>query len=121
MGTERASIFDADELDVSAFTAAPKKAQRPKPDKEAVRALAEKTGFPSREATPAAPVASRAAPAQRRYTTGRNRQLNIKVRDEALQRFYALVESEGQVQGEIFERAVMALERELKAGKGRGA
>jgi len=30
---------------------------------------------------------------QRRYRTGRNRQLNLKVTDEALRRFYALGEA----------------------------
>lgn len=109
--SERASIFD-DDLDLSAFDARPK----PKPDKESLRAVAEARGFPSREA-----VAVPAAPEpvlQRRYRTGRNRQLNLKVTDEALRRFYAVADAQGLVLGQVFEQAVEALEEKLKAEGG---
>ena len=59
---------------------------------------------------------------RRRYTTGRNRQLNMKVTEEALRRFYALADAQCWVLGEAFEHAVTALERETQdaaASKGR--
>lgn len=107
--TERASIFD-DDLDLSAFT--PK--TKPKPDKDALRAVAEARGFPSREALTPEPVAAEPV-LQRRYRTGRNRQLNLKVTDEALRRFYALADAQGLVLGQVFEQAVEVLEAKLKA------
>ena len=52
---------------------------------------------------------------QRRYRTARNRQLNLKVTDEALRRFYAVADAQGLVLGQVFEQAVEALEDKLKA------
>jgi len=106
--SERASIFD-DDLDLTAFDTRP---QKPKPDKESLRAVAEARGFPSREATP---VTAPEPVLQRRYRTGRNRQLNLKVTDEALRRFYALADAQGLVLGQVFEQAVEALENQLKS------
>jgi hypothetical protein len=121
---ERASIFDDDlDIDVSAFAARPKaRATEAKADREMIRAVAEERGFPSREATktepprpkPVQPEPQRFEPMlQRRYRTGRNRQLNLKVTDEALRRFYALADLQGKVLGEVFEQAVDALEAQL--------
>ena len=50
----------------------------------------------------------------RRYRTGRNVQLNLKVRQEAVDAFYRLADERGWVLGETFERAVSALEKELR-------
>ena len=47
---------------------------------------------------------------QRRYRTGRNRQLNLKVTDDVMRRFYALADSQDLILGEAFEQAVTALE-----------
>jgi hypothetical protein len=111
-GKDRASIFDAEEpLDLSGF--APKPAARP----EQVRGVAEQAGFRSREPTPA-PALPAAPPeperrAPRRYRTGRNVQLNLKVRQDAVDAFYALADARGWVLGEAFEHAVAALEREI--------
>jgi len=114
MTQDRASIFGADEpLDVSGF------APKPAAPAEQVRGVAEQAGFRSRDPAPlttpsgAASEAGRRAP--RRYRTGRNVQLNLKVRQEAADAFYALADAEGLVLGEAFERAIAALERELKA------
>lgn len=111
---ERASIFDqADDLDVSEFQTKP--AARPKPDKAAIKATAESRGFRSREPVAVEPPANLTAPArQRRHVTGRNKQLNLKVTDDSLQRFYAIADAKGWVLGEAFEHAIGALERELK-------
>ncbi len=117
----RASIFDGDDdFDLSEFTPRPKTA-KPRADKDALREVAEKKGFVSRE--PAvreqAPKVARTAPPpapapepipQRRYRTGRNRQLNLKVTDDVLRRFYALADSQDLILGEAFEQAVAALE-----------
>ena len=118
----RASIFDGDDdFDLSEFTPRPK-AAKPRADKEALREVAEKKGFVSREPTAPKPapkaekaVAPPPAPAaepipQRRYRTGRNRQLNLKVTDDVMRRFYALADSQDLILGEAFEQAVTALE-----------
>lgn len=118
MSKERASIFDESELlDVSDF--APTAEVKPKIDKNELRAVAESRGFPSREAgavetAETKPPAGR--PPQRRHRTGRNQQLNLKVTEEALRRFYAIADRDGLVLGEAFERAVAALERETQEG-----
>jgi hypothetical protein len=48
-----------------------------------------------------------------RHRTGRNVQLNIKARAEAVEAFYAITDREKWVLGETFERAIYALKREL--------
>ena len=116
--SERASVFDSDvEFDVSEFrprqTTPPRNATPP----EAVRTVSEASNFRSRE-----PGASkRKEPAKReprRYRTGRNVQLNIKVRAETLDSFYALADREGWVLGETLERAIAALTKELATHSG---
>lgn len=96
----RASVF-ADDIDVSDFVPHPTKdgARR-----EQVRAVAEPASFRSQE--PAA-LASRREP--RRHRTGRNVQLNLKVRQEDANAFYALADENGWVLGEAFQKAVEAL------------
>ncbi|WP_159718489.1 stability/partitioning determinant [Geminicoccus flavidas] len=117
-GGGRASIFGDDDFDLSDFQPRPP-AHKAAPPEE-VRAISERASFRSREPKPAAPAAPAAPPAeaparraQRRHRTGRNAQLNIKVRPETLNAFHALVDRHGWVQGEAFERAIAALEREL--------
>src|SRR5690348_8479548 len=97
MAEERAPVFGTKD-DLSDF--------QPKPKKTDVRAVAESAAFTSRE-----PTQPRRAP--RRYRTGRNQQLNLKVTASALHDFYALADRTGLVLGEVFERAVAALKREL--------
>jgi len=112
--SERASIFDGDsDFDVSKF--APKQS-KPKTETsaEAVRAVAENSDFRSREPAPA-PKKAPAEKERRRYTTGRNVQLNIKVRSETLDAFYSIADAEKWVLGETLERAVAALQKELNA------
>jgi len=109
MSAPRAGVFD-DDLSDFAPKEPPPTAARP----AEVRAVAEGTAFRSRgphtvlSATPTPPRRE-----QRRYRTGRNVQLNLKVRQEALDAFYALADRTGLVLGEVFERAVEALAREL--------
>jgi hypothetical protein len=104
--TERAAVFGGEEaLDLSGFA--------PKPPASAgqVRGVAEQAGFRSRE--PAAPTPEPPRREPRRYRTGRNVQLNLKVRQEAVDAFYRLADAKGWVLGEAFEHAVAALGREI--------
>jgi hypothetical protein len=117
MMSERASIFDdSADFDISGF--APKKKERAgEASREAVRVVSEASSFPSREPAPAAKPAGRQPDTPkrepRRYRTGRNVQLNIKVRAETLDSFYTIADRQGWVLGETLEKAVSALEKEL--------
>ncbi|NKE48672.1 stability/partitioning determinant [Roseomonas frigidaquae] len=112
MSGGRAPLFGQDaDLDLSGFK--PKAAAKP----DQVRDVAEQAGFRSREASP--PLATTTDPAPReprRYRTGRNVQLNLKVRRETVDAFYKIADQQGWVLGEAFERAVAALQRDLGDG-----
>lgn len=83
-----------------------------------IREVAHASGFTSREATSVAPapVAGEGSHGRRRriYRTGRREQLNIKVRDLDLTNFYQVCDQQNWVQGYAFQRALEALDRELK-------
>ena len=115
MSKPRASIFEEEEgqkLDVDSF--APKTSVDTKaPAPEQVRAVAQAAKFPSREAMPSKleTLAKRAA---RRYRTGRNVQFNVKALQETVDAFYTVTEAQGWVLGYTLQRAMEALQRELK-------
>lgn len=118
--SERASIFEnSPDFDLSGFE--PKKQKRggeTAPD--TISAVSEASGFRSREPGPSVtePAEKKDDPFKRtprRYRTGRNVQLNIKVSAETIESFYAVADKEGWVLGETLERAVSALENELAA------
>jgi len=112
MSAKRAGVFDTeDDLDVSGF--APKPADRPAMKPEQVRAVSEAAQFQSREPKRITAPASPSKREPRRYRTGRNTQLNIKARTEAIEAFYAIADQHGWVLGETFERAIDALKRDL--------
>lgn len=126
--TERASLFESSlETDLSDFAPnlpmAPE--PKPKPPVEAVRAISQAANFPSREAIPPPPPAPLQAsalsvdprPELPRHRTGRNVQLNLKVRTETVVRFYNIAKREGWVLGETLEHAVEALEEALARKK----
>lgn len=69
--------------------------------------IAKETGFVSRQSV----VSERKS--VRRYTTGRNQQLNIKVTEDTLQRFYAIADRLRQPLGEVFDQAVRVFEKHL--------
>jgi hypothetical protein len=116
MTVKRAGVFDVeDDLDVSGFT--PKPADRPTVKPEQVRAVSEAAQFQSREPRrDVAPVTSTKRE-PRRYRTGRNTQLNIKARTDAIEAFYAIADKQGWVLGETFERAIDALKRDLAVAR----
>ena len=110
--SERAGLFEQqDDFDVSSFTPKVTKAQPAfaTPTVEAVRAVSESSNFRSRE-----PIPVPAKTHQRRYRTGRNLQLNLKVAAETYEAFYQIADSHGWVLGETLERAVAALKRDLE-------
>jgi hypothetical protein len=115
MTKTRASIFGEDEsagLDVGSF--APKTSIDAKaPAAEQVRAVAQAANFSSREPTPAK-SGTKPKRTIRRYRTGRNVQFNIKAMQDTVDAFYALTEAQGWVLGFTLQKAVEALQRELK-------
>lgn len=72
------------------------------------------TGFVSRGPAPASPEASPfVRPRRQGRQTGRNQQLNLKVRPDTLVRFYAIADRQGWGLGETLEHAVDLLEAQL--------
>jgi hypothetical protein len=103
MAGSPASIFDDDE---------PVAPPVPRPDPEQVRALSEAANFRSREAVPApAPPAPKRQPW--RYRTGRNVQFNARAKQQTVDDFHAIAEQLDRPIGEVLERALAALKREL--------
>jgi hypothetical protein len=122
MAEGRASIFsdEDDDLDVTGFK--PKPAAKPVDNAvplEKVRAVSEAAQFRSRDPKPPPPKPVRRE--QRRHRTGRNVQLNIKARAQAVEAFYEITDRQNWVLGETFERAIEALKRELAREKSSAA
>lgn len=127
MSDERAGIFDSVvDFDIGGFAPKqPKKAETaPAPTAEKVRAIAEASQFPSREAGTKAPKATVASVTKaveeikkepRRHKTGRNVQLNLKVKQETLDLIYKISDENGWVLGETLERALEALQKGQKS------
>jgi len=89
-----------------AFTVKPKK-DRPLAE-EALARIAEENNFPSRQA----PRVQREPRRKRRvYTTGRNRQFNIKATSETAYRFYRMADERKVALCALLEQALEALER----------
>jgi hypothetical protein len=88
------------------FTVKPKK-EKPFAE-EAISRMAEENNFPSRQA----PKAAREQRRKRRvYTTGRNRQFNIKATSETVERFYKMADDRKVTLCALLEQALDALER----------
>ena len=88
------------------FTIKPKK-EKPV-EEEAIARIAAENNFPSRQA----PKISREPKRKRRvYTTGRNRQFNIKVTAETVERFYKMADERKVPLCALLEEALDALER----------
>ena len=117
MSGSRPSIFDS-EVDLTSFR--PKTSQSPATvPPETVRRIADESGFPSRAPVPTP------TKAKRHPKTGRTVLLNARITQRAHDRFHEIVAAEharyetGEIMhrvtlGEIVERALQALEREMK-------
>jgi hypothetical protein len=88
------------------FTVKPKKEKPPR--EETITRIAEENNFPSRQA----PKPTRETRRKRRvYTTGRNRQFNIKATSETVERFYKMADERSIPLCALLEQALDALER----------
>lgn len=74
-----------------------------------IERIAEENNFPSRQATKAPSKEPRRK--RRVYTTGRNRQFNIKATAETVDRFYKMADERKVPLCELLEQALDALER----------
>jgi hypothetical protein len=115
--SERANPFG----DLGDFAPGPAK---PKPDRAALDQVAEESGFVSRqpakatvsEPVLAAPVSPQAqvktgAREQRRFRTGRDKQVNIKATDETIERMKRMADDRRIPLGHLLELALDALEK----------
>ena len=105
MTAARANAF----ADLSDFQPRPASAKRAREEalRKDIDRLAQESGFPSRQ--PQQPGAASATP-RRRYTTGRNQQINVKATPETIAKLYRLADERRVVLGELLELALEALE-----------
>ena len=108
----RRSIFEnAPPLDTSGFS--PKSGvdlSAPKP--AAIREVAERLNFSSREAT-SLPLQPEGEQKVRRRRSCRTAQLSVKASPDIIDRFYKIAEEKDWLVTKTFEKAVAALEREV--------
>lgn len=109
-----------DGLDLSDFAPDPAPEARARPEATLSRAVAERTGFSSREAAgqggkaappPVAVTKAEQLPLRRRRT-GRNTQFNLKAKPETIAAFCAVADANDWGLGETLEYAVALLERD---------
>ncbi len=132
MSGTRPSLFEeGDDLDLGRFAPKAEPEAAPVPP-DVVRQVSEEGGFPSRSPVASRPVPA-PAPVPARLTsakTGRTVLLNARITQRAHDRFHKIVEAEraryeaGEIThrptlGEIVERALAALEREIGEGAGK--
>ena len=105
MTTDRANPF----ADLTEFQPKPKPVQKAEIEK-----LAQENGFPSRQPvreTPTKTVESKTERKGRRYTTGRNQQINIKATSETIERLYKIADEKNIPLGQVLDLALDAFER----------
>ena len=112
---ERVGLFqEGGDFDLAGFE--PKKPvtkkDQPASAIEALKAVSEKSQFRSRES--AAPEKKREP---MRHRTGRNAQLNVKLRAGTIESFYEIARRKEWTLGETLESALAALEAELSNQK----
>jgi hypothetical protein len=107
----RPNLFEeSDDIDLAAF--APREAPAANtPPVEQVRAVTEAARFPSRQASPPAPVSEKRQP--RRWRTGRTAQFNCRITPEAFATFYAIADQQNWTVGATVEHALAALREKL--------
>jgi len=77
-------------------------------EKEVIARVAEENNFVSRQ-PPKPPKETRRKP--RLYRTGRNRQFNLKAKNETVERFYKMADERHVRLGELLDLALDALDR----------
>lgn len=85
-------------------------------DPAVIERVAHDNDFPSRQpvrSAATAPSPAESGRARRRYTTGRNKQINIKATDTTIERFYRLADQQHVPLGELLERALEVYERSV--------
>ncbi len=87
------------------FTVKPRK-EKPVAE-EAIARMAEENNFPSRQAPKEREVRRK----RRVYTTGRNRQFNLKASDRTIERFQKMADERNVAQCVLLELALDALDR----------
>lgn len=91
-----------------------KSQEKPTPTRAQIDQLSQEAGFPSRQ------PGQKPAQQIRRYRTGRNQQLNVKVDQDTFDLFYELCDDMPKAtQGEILNEALLLL-RAKNAEEGRG-
>jgi hypothetical protein len=99
--------------DLNDFAPAQPKEKNPKPvEKAVIDQVAADNGFPSRQASK--PETKPAPRQQRRYTTGRNQQINVKATSETIEQFYRIADEMNVPLGEVLARALKALDKAEK-------
>lgn len=108
----------ANPLDLSIEDFGPRvRDDKPRMDRETIAQVAKDNGFHSRDASKVEAAAAAVAPRrQRRFTTGRNQQLNIKATADTIARFNRLADELGLPAGALLERAVQVLEEKVRRG-----
>ena len=109
----------ANPLDLSIEDFAPRTGDdKPRVNRESIAQVAKDNGFLSRDAAKVEAAAAAAATPrkQRRFTTGRNQQLNIKATADTVARFNKLADELNLPAGALLERAVQVLEEKFKRG-----
>jgi hypothetical protein len=117
--SDRAGLFEDGDADFDVAGFGPKTSEKAEPvSPDAIRAVAEKANFSSRDPTAAKKEKkSEAPPRQARiHRTGRNVQVSVKMRTETRDAFYKLADDEQCVLGEVLDRAIAARNRELSRG-----
>lgn len=102
----RVNTFADLAIPLPTFTTKPKKERVV--EEAAIARIAEDNNFPSRQAVKTRKPAGHK---QRAYTTGRNRQFNLKATAETVERFYKMADARRVPLCELLERALDALER----------
>jgi hypothetical protein len=85
----------------------------------ALERVAQDNGFPSRQSK-RSPEAATEIPHRRpgrRYTTGRNQQINIKATAAVIERLYHIADTRHIPLGQVLEMALEALERQEGGGE----
>lgn len=100
--------------DLDDFAPAPKAQTAKAVQKEAVDQVAADNGFPSRQPAKVEAEAKSATRPQRRYTTGRNQQINLKAKAETIEQMHRIADQLGVPLGEVLARALDALEKEIR-------